>query len=51
VPLLIEGEMEKATMLIHTHALVRPKPPRKPDAEKPVADKPDLKPADEGAKE
>jgi hypothetical protein len=24
--------MEKATMLIHTHAPVRPKPPRKPEA-------------------
>jgi PTH1 family peptidyl-tRNA hydrolase len=34
VPMLIEGEMEKATMLIHTHAPIRPKPARKPDAEK-----------------
>ena len=32
VPMLIAGEMEKATMLIHTHAPVRPKPPRKPEA-------------------
>jgi PTH1 family peptidyl-tRNA hydrolase len=31
LPMLIDGEMEKATMLIHTHAPVRPKPPRKPD--------------------
>jgi PTH1 family peptidyl-tRNA hydrolase len=29
--MLIDGEMEKATMLIHTHAPVRPKPPRKPE--------------------
>ena len=32
VPMLIAGEMEKATMLIHTHAPVRPKPPRKTEA-------------------
>jgi PTH1 family peptidyl-tRNA hydrolase len=31
LPMLIDGEMEKATMLIHTHAPVRPKPPRKPE--------------------
>jgi PTH1 family peptidyl-tRNA hydrolase len=31
LPMLIDGEMEKATMLIHTHAPVRAKPPRKPD--------------------
>ncbi|MES2363823.1 MAG: aminoacyl-tRNA hydrolase [Pseudomonadota bacterium] len=33
VPALIAGEMEKATMLIHTSTPPRPKPPRKPDAE------------------
>ncbi len=33
VPALLAGEMEKATMLIHTSAPPRPKPPRKPDAE------------------
>ncbi|MDB5967413.1 MAG: peptidyl-tRNA hydrolase [Polaromonas sp.] len=33
VPALIAGEMEKATMMIHTSAPPRPKPPRKPDAE------------------
>jgi len=46
VPMLIAGEMEKATMLIHTHAPVRPKPPRKPeagDAPLPAADQSDLK--------
>ncbi|MDW5442615.1 aminoacyl-tRNA hydrolase [Polaromonas sp. SM01] len=31
VPALLAGEMEKATMLIHTSAPPRPKPPRKPD--------------------
>ena len=30
VPALLAGEMEKATMLIHTSAPARPKPPRKP---------------------
>ena len=29
---LLTGEMEKATMLIHTSAPLRPKPPRRPDA-------------------
>jgi peptidyl-tRNA hydrolase, PTH1 family len=29
VPALLAGEMEKATMLIHTHAAPRPKPPRR----------------------
>ena len=29
VPALLAGEMDKATMLIHTSAPVRPKPPRK----------------------
>lgn len=33
VPALIAGEMEKATMLIHTSTPPRPKPPRKPDTE------------------
>lgn len=31
VPALLAGEMEKATMLIHTSAPPRPKPPRKPE--------------------
>ena len=31
VPELLKGEMEKATMLIHTSAPPRPKPPRKPE--------------------
>ena len=31
VPELLKGEMEKATMLIHTSAPPRPKPPRKSD--------------------
>ena len=29
IPALLAGEMEKATMMIHTSARVRPKPPRK----------------------
>ncbi|NML86878.1 aminoacyl-tRNA hydrolase [Polaromonas sp.] len=33
VPELLKGEMEKATMLIHTSAPPRPKPPRKTDPE------------------
>jgi peptidyl-tRNA hydrolase, PTH1 family len=33
VPELLRGEMEKATMLIHTSAAPRPKPPRKPESE------------------
>lgn len=33
VPALLAGEMEKATMLIHTSTPPRPKPPRKPDTE------------------
>ena len=33
VPALLAGEMEKATMLIHTSAPPRPKPLRKPEAE------------------
>ena len=37
VPHLLAGEMEKATMLIHTATPPRPKPPRKPDAEMPAA--------------
>ena len=33
LPALLAGEMEKATMLIHTSAPPRPKPPRKPETE------------------
>ena len=33
VPELLKGEMEKATMLIHTSTPPRPKPPRKVDSE------------------
>ena len=33
VPALLAGEMEKATMLVHTSAPARPKPPRKPVGE------------------
>ena len=33
VPDLLKGEMDKATMLIHTSAPPRPKPPRKVEAE------------------
>ena len=33
VPELLRGEMEKATMLIHTSATPRPKPPRKIDSD------------------
>jgi PTH1 family peptidyl-tRNA hydrolase len=32
-PELLSGEMEKATMLIHTSQPPRPKPPRRPDTE------------------
>jgi peptidyl-tRNA hydrolase, PTH1 family len=35
VPELLAGEMEKATMLIHTSALPRPKPPRKIQIDQP----------------
>jgi peptidyl-tRNA hydrolase, PTH1 family len=45
VPLLVAGEMEKATMLIHTSTPPRPKPPRKPDAE-PAPPRPPEPPAD-----
>ena len=31
VPALLGGEMDKATMMIHTNAPPRPKPPRKPE--------------------
>ncbi|MDO9403001.1 MAG: aminoacyl-tRNA hydrolase [Polaromonas sp.] len=43
VPHLLAGEMEKATMLIHTSTPPRPKPPRKPDAAipQPAAPQPD----------
>ncbi len=33
VPELLKGEMEKATMLIHTSIAPRPKPPRKPESD------------------
>ncbi|MGH8847752.1 MAG: aminoacyl-tRNA hydrolase, partial [Polaromonas sp.] len=33
VPELLNGEMEKATMMVHTSQPPRPKPPRKPDNE------------------
>ena len=33
VPPLLAGEMEKATMLVHTSTPPRPKPPRKPDGD------------------
>ena len=33
VPELLKGEMEKATMMIHTSVAPRPKPPRKPEPE------------------
>jgi hypothetical protein len=33
VPELLKGEMEKATMMIHTSTPPRPKPPRKVDTE------------------
>ena len=35
VPALLAGEMEKATMLIHTSKPPRPKPPRPPDTPSP----------------
>ena len=38
VPALLAGEMEKATMLIHTSVAPRPKPPRKPGADTPGND-------------
>lgn len=37
VPALLAGEMEKATMLIHTSTPPRPKPPRKPDPDSDAA--------------
>ena len=33
VPALVAGEMEKATMMIHTTTPPRPKPPRRPEAD------------------
>lgn len=33
IPALLAGEMDKATMLVHTSAPPRPKPPRKPEAQ------------------
>ncbi len=38
VPALLAGEMEKATMLIHTSTAPRPKPPRKPEPAAGLAD-------------
>lgn len=38
VPALLAGEMEKATMLIHTSVAPRPKPPRMPGADTPGND-------------
>ena len=38
VPALVAGEMEKATMMIHTSTPPRPKPPRKPEAGAPEAE-------------
>ena len=38
VPALVAGEMEKATMMIHTSTPPRPKPPRKPEAGTPDAE-------------
>ena len=38
VPALLAGEMEKATLLIHTAKPPRPKPPRPAEMPKPVAD-------------
>ncbi len=32
VPALLAGEMDKATLLVHTHKPPRPKPPRPPEA-------------------
>ena len=50
VPALLAGEMDKATMLIHTSTPIRPKPPRKDarlpesdDRAKPVPEHPDGK--------
>ncbi|MES2943925.1 MAG: aminoacyl-tRNA hydrolase [Pseudomonadota bacterium] len=36
LPALLAGDMEKATMLIHTNTAPRPKPPRKPDTAMPA---------------
>ena len=38
VPALLAGEMEKATLLIHTAKPPRPKPPRPAEVPKPIAD-------------
>ncbi len=38
LPALLAGEMEKATMLIHTSTPPRPKPPRKTEADNPAND-------------
>ncbi len=42
LPALLAGEMDKATMLIHTSAPVRSKPPRKADAANASGKKPGL---------
>lgn len=40
VPALLAGDMEKATMLIHTSKPPRPKPPRPPQPPRPTSDEP-----------
>jgi PTH1 family peptidyl-tRNA hydrolase len=35
VPALLAGEMDKATLIVHTHKAPRPKPPRPPQADQP----------------
>ncbi|MFT4191265.1 MAG: aminoacyl-tRNA hydrolase [Comamonas sp.] len=40
VPDLVQGEIDKATALIHTHQPPRPKPPRKAPGESPAAPAP-----------
>jgi PTH1 family peptidyl-tRNA hydrolase len=48
VPALLAGEMEKATMLIHTHAAPRPKPPRRaPAAESAAPQNGEARPSNE----
>lgn len=44
LPALLAGDMEKATMLIHTHTAPRPKPPRKPDTVVPAISPENLPP-------
>ena len=38
IPAMLAGEMDKATMLVHTNTPARPKPPRKPVADPDSAD-------------